>query len=394
MTLSGTAALKYAVSKATAWSYPRKAVYEYVRRRARMTEAPFSERDVEKAAELLRLPRLQTEAPAARILRHDLGESLKALKSLDPDYDPDHLLSLSEDVNSFLERQLDAKTPRLLKLSLVERFPRPYEKVVAAAWSLSEFESRLLGIPQGVYLRRDQLFPCSAESILGHEYAHAAIVDMPNYVPWFDEGLADVLGYAYYAARFGKVEDLRMWINYRNELKEYGAWYREYDRLVAVLILTCGMDVVRELVRLKRNQPKKVDWTALAGAVRTNPTYEAVRGCVEGELPAAGSPSEPYAAIAALFGSSDLAYTVSEEAFCVMLNLIDAGREAKTAGAFRGIRRGAWKKAEKELFAHNLIYRHGDTVGIFGGTLVGSEELFTSNLVRAEVSERSLASLR
>ena len=394
LTLSGTAALKYAVSNAVVWAYPRKVVYDYIRTKAGITEAALSEREAKKVVALSRLPRLRTDDPVSRIMKHDLDQVTGALKSLDSSYDPNRLLTLTEDVNSFLERELDAKTPQLLKLSLVDRYPHPYEKMTASAWSLSEFESNLLGIPQGVYLRRDQLFPCSAESILGHEYAHAAIVDMPNYVPWFDEGLADIMGYAYYVTRFGKVEDLRGWINYRNELKQYGTWYREYDRLVAVLILTCGMDVVRALVRLKRNEPKRVDWTALADAIRTNPTYEDVKRCVAGELPARTDAEGPYASITALFSSADIAYTVSPEAFCVILNLIDAGREAKSNIALRGVKKGLWKKIEKELFAHNLVYRHGDTLGIFGGTVVGSEELFTSNLVRAAISNQSLRSLR
>jgi hypothetical protein len=393
MTLSGTAALKHAVSKATVWTYPRKVVFDYLREKVGITEAALSEREVMKVVALSKPTRLRADEPLSRIMKHDIGVVAEALRSLDASYDPNYLLTLTEDVNSFLERELDAKTPRLLKLSLVDRYPHPYEKMTAAAWSLSEFESELLGIPQGVYLRRDQLFPCSAENILGHEYAHATIVDMPNYVPWFDEGLADILGYAYYATRFGKVEDLRVWINYRNELKQYGAWYREYDRLVAVLILTCGMDVVRALVRLKRNEPKRVDWTGLATAIRTNPTYDRVRRCVEGELPAAGNAPELYATIAALFSSADIVYTVSPEAFCVILNLIGGGREARSGSAFRGVKKGLWKKTEKELFAHNLVYRHGDTLGIFGGTVVGSEELFTSNLVRADFSGRSLRSL-
>ena len=81
------------------------------------------------------------------------------------------------------------------------------------------------------------------------------------------------------------------------------------------------------------------------------------------------------------------------EAFCVILNLMSKGREAMTRDAFRGISRVRWKATEEELFAHNLVYRHGETMGVFGGAVVGSEELFTSNLVRADFSNRSLRTL-
>ena len=393
MTLSGTAALKFAVSKASVWSYPREVIYGFVRKEARITEKPFSKADVGRVASLLDGLGLRGDAPTVRIVRHDLQEVSKALGEVDPAYDPDHLLNLTQDVNTFLEGELDAKALRPLKLSLVDRYPHPYEKATAAAWSLSEFESELLGMPEGVYLRRDQIFPVSAECILGHEYGHAVILDMPNYVPWFDEGLADVLGYAYYTSSFGKVEDLRTWLNYRAEVKQYGRWYEEYDRLVAALLLACGMEVVKALVRLKRYEPRRVNWMRLANALRTNPTYEEVKACVQGEFPEAAPPPQPYAAISRLVGSTALVYTISPEAYAVILNLMEHRGEKENAVAFQGVPRRLWSRVEKELFDHNLIYRHGKSLGIFGGNILGSKELFVSGLVRAQVKPPMLRRL-
>lgn len=393
LTLSGTAALKYAVSKAPVWSYPRDAIYDFVRKGAKITEEPFSSAAVDRVASLLDGRRLKGDAPVVRIARHDLQEVHRAIGEVDLSYDPDHLLGLTEDVNAFLEGELDAKALKPLKLSIVDRYPHPYEKATAAAWSLSEFESQLLGMPEGVYLRRDQIFPVSAECILGHEYGHAVILDMPNYVPWFDEGLADHLGYAYYSSRFGKVEDLRTWFNYRAEIKQYGRWYEEYDRLVAALLLACGMEGVKTLVRLKRHDPRKVKWTRLTNALKANPSYEEVRACVEGEFPEPAPLPPLYAAISRLAGSSARVYALSPEAYAVILNLME-GRGTKENGvAFRGIPRALRPPAEKELFDHNLVYRHDRTLGIFGGDVLGSEELFASNLVRAEVRSASLRRL-
>jgi hypothetical protein len=117
-------------------------------------------------------------------------------------------------------------------------------------------------------LCRDKIFPVAAECILGHEFGHSAIIDMPNYVHWFDDGLADILGFANFATYHGKVDDLKIWMNYRNELKQYGQWYAEYDKLVAAIILSCGLDFVKALVKLKQNESRKVDWTKLANVLR------------------------------------------------------------------------------------------------------------------------------
>jgi hypothetical protein len=356
-------------------------------------EEPFTKADGERVASLLDGRRVRGDSPVARILRHDLEAVSRALGEVDPTYDPDHLLELTEDVNSFLEGELNAKALKPLKLSIVERYPHPYEKATAAAWSLSEFESQLLGMPEGVYLRRDQIFPVSAECILGHEYGHAVILDMPNYVPWFDEGLADVLGYVYYSSRFGKVRDLRAWFNYRAEMKEYGAWYEEYDRLVAALLMACGTEPVKVLVRLKRYEPRRVNWTHLANALSANPTYEEVRACVEGEFPEAAPPPPLYAAVSKLLGSTALVYTLSPEAYSVILNLMEGKAVKENAVAFRGVPSALRPRAEEELFDHNLVYRHGRMLGMFGGNVLGSEELFASNLVRAEVNPTSLRQL-
>ena len=394
LTISASSALKYAVSKAIIWSYPRSVVYGFIEREAKVTDAPFSKEVIERVRALLDMRQLRGDRPVAKIARHDVEEASKALDAVDPGYDPDHLLGLTDDVNAFLEGEVGTKALRPLKLSIVDRYPHPYEKAKATAWSLSEYESQLLGMPQGVYMRRDQIFPVSAECVLGHEYGHAVILDMPNYIPWFDEGLADVLGYAYYASRFGKVSDLRAWINFRAELKEYGRWYAEYDRLVSVLIMVCGMDGVRALVRLKRYEPNKVDWTRLANVLRENPSYPEVRNCVQGEFPAAAPPPPLYATISGLLGSATMVYALSPEAYSVMLNLMEVGREAKDTVAFRGIPSARRRRAERELFDHNLVYRHGTTLGIFGGEAVGSAELFRSNLVRSQLKPASLRRLR
>lgn len=394
MTLAGTGALKFAVSKADVWTWPRSTLYGFVKREAAVTEAPFSGEVARRVGFLSEEKRFGSESPLTRVLRHDIGEVSKALGKVDPAYDPDHLMSLTDDVNSFLEGELDAKAPEPLRLSIVDRYPHPYEKAKATAWSLSKFESELLGMPQGVYMRRDQIFPVSAECILGHEYGHAVILDMPNYVPWLDEGLADILGYAYYASRFGEVGDLRAWFNFRSEMKEYGRWYAEYDRLAAALVLSCGMEPVKALVRLKRHEPSKVEWTRLSEVLRTSPTYREVRACVEGEFPEATPLSPLYASLAALLCSPDLVYTLSPEAYVVILNLMDGGKEKDDAAAYRGVPVRSRPRAEKELFDHNLVYRRGRKIGIFGGDYIGSEGLLRSGLVRAEVGSSSLRGFR
>ena len=385
MSFSETAALKYAISNTSTWTYPRETLYHLVVTYGGLSNAAFSKRTVDSVDGLLRRLTASPQTPVTRILLRDLMMVRAALDAVDSGYDPERLPGSIGAVIRFLEHELRAKAPLRLKLSIVEKYPAPYQGVTASAWALGRFESKMLGMPAGVYMRRDQLFPVAAECILGHEYAHTVIVDMPNYVPWFDEGLADILGYAYYVKRCGRLEDLRVWINYRSELKQYGHWYAEYDRLVAALLTTCGLDFVRTLVRLKRSEPERISWTRLAEVLRSNPSYAALRKCVKGPVPGYKPLTRNYLAISTLFSTPGTAYTISAEGFAVMLNLIEAGGKAEDRVAFRGIGAALRRAAEGDLRDHNLVYRNGRKLAVYGGPVLGSDQLFSSNLVRARI---------
>jgi len=387
LSFSETAALKYAVSTTSTWTFPRDTLYHLVVTHAGLSDAPFSKRTAGSVDGLLHRLEALPQTPVTRILLRDLTRVRATLVSVDSNYDPAKLPGSIDTLIEFLEGELRTKAPLRLKLTIVERYPPPYQEATASAWALGEFESKMLGLPKGVFMRRDQLFPVAAECILGHEYAHSVIVDLPNYVPWFDEGLADILGYAYYVTKCGRVEDLAAWVNYRSELKQYGYWYAEYDRLVAALLTTCGMGFVRTLVRLKRTEPERVNWTRLAERLRSVPNYEALRECVKGPVPEYKPPTKEYLTISTLFCTPSTVYTVSAEAFAVMLNLIDAGGKADDQVAFLGIPGELRRTVEVELRDRNLVYRDAKRLAVFGGPVLGSEQLFTSNLVRAKISK-------
>jgi hypothetical protein len=229
-----------------------------------------------------------------------------------------------------------------------------------------------------------------AEWVVAHEFAHSVIVDLPNYVAWFDEGLADFLGYIYYVRRVGKIEDLSIWTNYRTEFESYGRWYAEYDKLISNLFACCGFDFVKTLVKLKQTDPAKVDWSGLVRALQLDPTFEAFRKCVNAEVGEDRSLPADYASVAALMTTPTLAYAISPEAYVVLGNILSAGRKTEARRAFKGVLRPRQKSVEAELKGHMLVYRDGSELGIYGGQIVGSETLLQAGLVRARISTSEL----
>jgi hypothetical protein len=86
LTISGTSALKYAVSKAGVWSYPRQALYDFIRRKAKIAdENDFSDEDSDRVKTLAgKLAVSNPQSPALRILLHDVSEVSNELEKCRP----------------------------------------------------------------------------------------------------------------------------------------------------------------------------------------------------------------------------------------------------------------------------------------------------------------------
>jgi len=387
MTLSELSSLRFATCRAVFRTYPRQVLYEFIRKNAALSSRPYSDETMRSIQKLTGKVHPSRGNALRDLVSHDLNETIDELKSIDPTYSPEKSLPpMRDDVIAFLEGELECKAPVRLNLSVVEKYPHPYERVSAHAWSLSQYESKIIGIPMGVYMKRDGLIPIFAEWVVAHEFAHSVIVDLPNYVTWFDEGLADFLGYVYYVRRVGKTADLSISVNYRTEFESYGKWYAEYDKLISNLLVCCGINFIKTLVKLKQTDPDKVDWAGLVRTLQTDPTYESLRKHVNAPVAEDRSLPPDYASVAALMTTPTLAYSISPEAYTVLNNILSDGRKTKSRRAFKGVPSSRWKIVGEELERHMLIYKDGSELGIYGGMNVGAETLLQSGLVRAQIS--------
>lgn len=391
MTFSELSAVKYVICKTDFCTYPREVLYEFIKRNAGLSTRPCSERTLQAIRELWeKVQRIRRRNSTLELASRDFGKVVGNLKLIDMNYDPERSLpAMVDDIIAFLEGELECSPPVRLKLSIVKKYPPPYDRSTGgSAWSLSAFESKLMGIPMGVYMKSDRLFPGSAERTLVHEYAHSVIQDLPNLVTWFDEGLPDFLGYVYYVRKLGNLEDLSALVNGGKEFKrKFGEWYAEYDKLVANLLLSSGLNFVRLLVKLKQTAPEKVDWVRLGRTLSLNPTFDALKGCVNGEVRTERLLSSEYMSVALLLTTPALAYTISPEAYVAFNNILSSGRKTDERDALRGVPRRLQKRVKEELLpdGHGLVYQDGSSLGIYGGSTIGSELLLKSNLVRARI---------
>ncbi|MDA4135288.1 MAG: hypothetical protein OK441_06940, partial [Thaumarchaeota archaeon] len=117
MSFSETAALKYAISKTSVWTFPRETLYHLVVTEAGLSNSAFTRKTVDSVDGLLRRLTASPQTPVTMILSRDLKEVRAALDAVDPGYDPQKLPSSISTVIGFLERELRAKAPLRLKLS-------------------------------------------------------------------------------------------------------------------------------------------------------------------------------------------------------------------------------------------------------------------------------------
>jgi len=102
-----------------------------------------------------------------------------------------------------------------------------------------------------------------SETILIHELAHPTIEAFPNFVEWFDEGLCNFMAYWIYSEYRGDLS-FRKTMKYREEFGDYfvnpGRLFRRPDNMFCSLFIIGGLELVKILMRYKRENPTKVKW--------------------------------------------------------------------------------------------------------------------------------------
>lgn len=187
----------------------------------------------------------------------------------DEGYDPDQAIERWREIarKAMAER---FRFPFTAKPHVVLRnFAAPYDRVDLIAYSGRD----------GIFLKRDQLFPGVTELIVLRENVHSAIRG-PGYVPWFDESVANLLSYLLYCEQTGDFSAIQHYRTYLRELSPTLGWYPEFDRLLATLVLLGWQNLLFALIGARLRDPGGVDWDALPQLIsRGRPLEEARDKC-------------------------------------------------------------------------------------------------------------------
>ena len=121
------------------------------------------------------------------------------------------------------------------------------------------------GIPRGIYLGEASVVPDS-ETLLIHELTHPAVEAFPNFVEWFDEGLCNFMAFWIYSEQIGNL-NFRRNMKMQEEFGDYfvnpGRLFRRPDNMFCSLFIIGGLDMIKLLMRYKRENPSKIKWSLI-----------------------------------------------------------------------------------------------------------------------------------
>lgn len=145
------------------------------------------------------------------------------------------------------------------------------------AFNVNRAESQELNVPVGAYYKRDQISPGLTEFSVIHEANHAMqeMAGLPpgvhHYVPWLDEGLADIIGRMMLFAVTENEKLLRKIKNFKTEIEVLDnrkTSYHYSEETAGLLLMRGRLPLVKALLKARKDYAFEIDWSELARSVK------------------------------------------------------------------------------------------------------------------------------
>lgn len=235
------------------------------------------------------------EPHAAAIFAQDRELLLQRLRIIPPEYD----------IEAVFDRMMEAVPAMARRYYGIDDFVAPRPRVLEYyfegindlyrdgdwfAFNVSKAESVELSVPVGTYFRRDQVAPGHPEFVSLHEANHAMqeLTSLPegrhHYVPWLDEGMADVLARMMLLRATGDEAMMLKLKRFRTEIEisdPRKVTYHYGEETAALLLLRGRLPFLRALMASRRRDPDGIDWSGFAVLLRQgiDPHIAVVKAC-------------------------------------------------------------------------------------------------------------------
>jgi len=271
MKLNELDAVRYALGRIQTNLYPKQYVYEEIVMRCDLKEKEFTneslmnlnKRNMEIMHEMKQLK--DQEYAYMYFLSQDLEEVMNFLSTTSVD-----LGDIKERLRVYARETVIPEIREKLGISydpppvnFVSTMPgRQWPGRRGGGFGADKWQAERYGMPEGIYIHEASLVPDS-ETLLIHELTHPAVEAFPNFVPWFDEGLCNLMAYWIYSEKTGNLR-FRKTMKYRQEFADYfvnpARLFRRPDNMFCSLLIIGGLGLVKLLMRYKKEAPDKVRW--------------------------------------------------------------------------------------------------------------------------------------
>jgi hypothetical protein len=145
------------------------------------------------------------------------------------------------------------------------------------AFNVNRAESQELNVPVGAYYKRDRVSPGLTEFSVFHEANHAMqeIASLPpgvhHYVPWLDEGLADIIGRMMLFAVTENEKLLKRIKNFKTEIEvtdNRKTSYHYSEETAGLLLMRGRLPLVKALLKARKEYAFEIDWSELARSIK------------------------------------------------------------------------------------------------------------------------------
>ena len=222
------------------------------------------------------------DEPARIIFEEDKKLLCSRLREMDSNYDIQSVFDkMAANLPQLAKRYYSLEEFNPLAPQIVEYFFEGHNEIYKDAdwfaFNVSEAESQDLKVPVGTYFKRDQVSPGQTEFAVMHEANHAmqALTALPPgvhyYVPWLDEGLADVMGrLMLYAVTnddklLNKIKNFKMEVESTDPRK---VTYHYGEEIAALLLWRGRLPLVKALLKARKDAPYDFDWGNLAISIK------------------------------------------------------------------------------------------------------------------------------
>lgn len=240
--------------------------------------------DFDPSATIDKLSRLQgpDDNAAREIFGRDMKLLCERLSKMRAEYDIESVFdSMMAAVPAVAKRyyslsDFEAPRPKVVEYYF-EGISDLYKDGDWIAFNVNSQESRELGVPVGTYFKRSQVAPGMPEFAALHEANHAmqaaaGLVEKGHhYIPWMDEGLADVLGRMMLFRATGDEALLKKVKNFRTEVEVTDprkVTYHYGDETAALIILRGRLPFLKALIKARCRDPFAIDWAGLANRIK------------------------------------------------------------------------------------------------------------------------------